>query len=209
MAVELQANTRDHSKKSMVKQIRREGNIPGVVYGHGVDSKPIYVDNSEFIKVIREAGRNGVITLKLDSNDYPVMLYDVQTDSLKDQIVHADFYKVDMKSEVDTEVTVHLIGESPGEKEGGVVQQLMHELTVRALPADIPEAIEVDVEALNIGDSISVADLKGQSSYEVMNEDDDTIVSITPPEEEVEPEEEDENQEPELVDAEDKDEEEA
>lgn len=209
VATELQAQTRANSKKSMVKELRRKGNIPAVIYGNGVESRPIYVNHGDFIKVIRKAGRNGVITLKVDSDDYPVMVYDLQVDKIKDDILHADFYKVDMTSEVDADVSVHLSGESAGQKEGGVVQQLLHELSVRALPADIPEAIEVQVEQLNIGDSISVSDLKSEAKYEILNDSDDTIVSITPPQaEEPETGEEDGEQEPELVDQNDKKEEE-
>lgn len=206
MATELQAQPRANSKKSIVKELRRKGNIPGVIYGNGVESRPIYVNHGDFIKVIRKAGRNGVITLKVDSDDYPVMVYDLQTDKIKDDILHADFYKVDMASEVDADVSVHLVGEAAGQKEGGVVQQLSHELSVRALPADIPEAIEVQMEQLNIGDSISVSDLKAEAKYDILNDPDDTIVSITPPQAEEEPEtdEEDGEQQPELVDGDDK-----
>lgn len=204
VATELQAQTRANSKKSIVKNLRREGNIPGVIYGNGVDSKPIYVSHRDFIKVMRKAGRNGVITLKIDRDDYPVMVYDLQVDKIKDDILHADFYKVDMASEVDADVSVHLVGESAGQKEGGILQQLSHELSVRALPADIPEAIEVSIEQLNIGDSISVSDLKTEAKYEILTDPDDTIVSITPPQAEEEPEsEEDEEQQPELVDGDD------
>lgn len=200
MAVVLQAQTRDNDKKSTVKRIRREGNVPAVVYGNGVESRSIYFSSSDFIKVIRKAGRNGVITLKIENEDYPVMVHDLQHDVLKDQLIHADFYKVDMSTEVDAEVAVHLIGESAGQKEGGVVQQLLHELHVRALPADIPESIEADVEALNIGDSLSVGDVKVSGSYEILNDPGETIVSVTPPQAVEEPETEDADQEPELVD---------
>ncbi|HEX6923149.1 MAG TPA: 50S ribosomal protein L25/general stress protein Ctc [Bacillales bacterium] len=201
MAIVLQAKPRDNEKKSTIKKIRREGNVPAVVYGNGVESQSIYFNDSEFTKVMREAGRNGVITLKVDNNDYPVMVHDMQIDSLKDQLLHADFYKVDMTSEVDADVNVHLTGDAAGQQEGGVVQHLLHELTVRALPAEIPDAIEVNIEELNIGDSLSVSDLKANETYEILNDPEDTIVSVTPPQQEEEPEDEEgEEQEPELVD---------
>jgi large subunit ribosomal protein L25 len=207
VATVLQANSRDNSKKSTINKIRREGNVPAVVYGNGVESQAIYFNNSDFIKVIREAGRNGVITLKLEGNDYPVMLHDAQYDTLKGELIHADFYKVDMTSEVDADVNIHLIGEAAGQKEGGVVQQALHELSVRALPADIPDGIEINIEALNIGDSLSVSDIEKTGSYEILTDAEETIVSVTPPQKEEEPEtEEDEGQEPELVDGEKEDE---
>ncbi|HEX7065159.1 MAG TPA: 50S ribosomal protein L25/general stress protein Ctc [Bacillales bacterium] len=201
MAIVLQAKPRDVEKKSTIKKIRREGNVPAVVYGNGVNSRSIYFSNSEFIKVMREAGRNGVITLKVENEDYPVMVHDLQKDNLKDELLHADFYKVDMTSEVDADVNVHLVGDAAGQKEGGVVQQLLHELTVRALPAEIPDSIEVNIEELNIGDSLSVSDLKAFETYKVLNEPEDTIVSVTRPQQEEEPEDEEAGeQEPELVD---------
>ncbi|HEU5138514.1 MAG TPA: 50S ribosomal protein L25/general stress protein Ctc, partial [Bacillales bacterium] len=180
------------------------GNVPAVVYGNGVNSRSIYFNNSEFTKVMKEAGRNGVITLKVDNEDYPVMVHDLQKDNLKDELLHADFYKVDMTSEVDADVNVHLVGDAAGQKEGGIVQQLLHELTVRALPAEIPDAIEVTIDELNIGDSLSVSELKAFETYEILNEPEDTIVSVTPPQQEEEPEDEEAgDQEPELVDGED------
>lgn len=206
MATVLQANSRDNSKKSIVKKIRREGNVPGIIYGNGVESRAIYFSNSDFIKVIREAGRNGVITLKLEGNDYPVMLHDAQYDTLRDELIHADFYKVDMTSEVDADVAIHLVGEAAGQKEGGVVQQTLYEVSVRALPADIPDGIEVNIEALNIGDSLSVGDIQKTGSYEILTDTEETVVSVTPPQKEEEPQtEEDEGQEPELVDGEKED----
>lgn len=203
MAVELQANPRNNSKKSTISKLRREGDVPAVVYGNGLESRSISFSSSDFVKVIRKSGRNGVITLKVDNDNYPVMVYELQYDTIKDELIHADFYKVDMKSEVDAEVGIHLIGEAPGHKEGGVVQQLMHELEVRALPAEIPDYIEVNIEALNIGDSLSVSDIEKKGSFEILTDSEETIVSVTPPqvEEEVE-EESDEAQEPELVDQE-------
>src|SRR5699024_7826049 len=132
---------------------------------------------------------------------YPVMVHELQTDTIKDDILHADFYKVDMKSEVDADVSVQLTGEAAGQKEGGIVQQLLHELSVRALPAEIPDSIEMNIEEPNIGDTLSVEDLKESSTFEVLNDPDETIVSITPSQAEEEPEEtdEDEDQEPELI----------
>ncbi|HET7580831.1 MAG TPA: 50S ribosomal protein L25/general stress protein Ctc [Bacillales bacterium] len=209
MAIVLEAQPRDNSKKSTIKKIRREGNVPAVVYGHGVESRSIYFSSSDFIKVIREAGRNGVITLKVDKDDYPVMVHEMQFDNLKDELVHADFYKVDMSSEVDAEVAVHLTGDAAGEKEGGLVQQLLHEISVRALPADIPDVIEMNIEALNIGDSLSIEDLPKAGSYEILNDPEDTVVTVTPPQSEDEPEtDEDEEREPELVDGGEEDQEE-
>lgn len=199
MADVLQAKQRDNSKKSTIHQLRREGDVPAVVYGNGLESRSISFNSSDFVKVIRKAGRNGVLTLKIEKDDYPVMVHDLQYDTIKDELLHADFYKVDMKSEVDAEVNIHLTGEAAGHKEGGIVQQLLHELEVRALPAEIPDSIDINIEALNIGDSLSVSDIEKKSSFEILNDPDETIVSVTPPQAEEEPEEADENQEPELV----------
>lgn len=197
----LEAQSREGFTKSGNKKLRRQGKIPAVVYGKDIENRSLYVDHSDFIKVIREAGRNGVIRLKVNGSDFPVMMYDAQIDRIKDEIVHLDFYKIDMKKEVDADVTVHLQGEAQGVKDGGVLQHLLHEVTVRALPADIPEAIEADISALEIGDSLTVNDLKNHSKYEILNDPEEVIVSITPPTKTV-TEETEEEREPELVEGE-------
>lgn len=174
----LEAKTRDNLKKSVTKALRENGQVPAVLYGNKTESKTISVDSIEFMKLMREVGRNGLITLKADDqSEHQVLVYDLQIDPLKAEYNHIDFFAVDMKSEIDANVPIKLIGDAPAEKEGGVVSQLLYELSVRCLPTDIPEELEVDISELAIGDTLSVADIRSKVTVEVMNEDDEAVVT--------------------------------
>ncbi|WP_077329949.1 50S ribosomal protein L25/general stress protein Ctc [Virgibacillus siamensis] len=203
MAVKLKAALREDHTKSATKMIRESGDVPSVVYGKDKDTKSISVNSIELVKTVRDEGRNAIISLDVE-NDKPVdvMLHDYQMDPLRDELIHADFYVVNMSEEMDVEVPLNLTGEAPGVKEGGVLQQPLYELQVRAKPADIPEEISVDVAELQIGDTIAISDLPKASSYEFLEDADTTVATVVPPDtlDDVE-EEADETAEPELVDA--------
>ena len=131
--------------RSDLKQLRNSGKVPAVVYGYGTKNTSVKVDEVEFIKVIREVGRNGVIDLGVGSKTIKVMVSDYQFDPLKNQITHIDFLAINMSEERTVEVQVQLVGEAVGAKEGGVVEQPLFNLEVTATPDNIPEVIEVDI----------------------------------------------------------------
>lgn len=207
MAVKLKATKREDLTKSTTKQIRNEGRVPAVIYGKAKDAQSISVDSVELVKTVRDEGRNAIISLNIE-NDKPVdvMLHEYQIDPLRDELVHADFYIVNMSEEMDVEVPLRLEGEAQGSKDGGVLQQPLYELQVRAKPGDIPEEIVVDISELAIGDTIAIADLPKASNYEFLEDEDTTIATVLPPDtlDDVE-EAPDENNEPELVDADSED----
>ncbi|WP_026673680.1 50S ribosomal protein L25/general stress protein Ctc [Alkalihalobacterium bogoriense] len=178
MATALQAKVRTDLKRSATKEFRQNGQVPGVIYGKKLDSKPIAVDSVDFIKLIRDNGRNGIISLGVDNNNHQVMVSDIQTDPLKGEVVHVDFFEVDMKSEIDADVRVTLEGEAPGEKDGGIVSHLLYNVTVRCLPNEIPEEIKVDISHLSIGDSIQISDIVQSVNVDIVNEPEETIVTV-------------------------------
>jgi large subunit ribosomal protein L25 len=199
MAMDLDVKVRDDFSRSTTRKLREEGNVPAVFYGNG-DSKPIYLDRINFIKSIRENGINAVINLNIENKQHSAMVQDLQIDHLKDILIHVDFREIDLNEETDADVPVHVVGEAAGVKEGGVVQHFLHDITVRALPADIPSEIEVNIEELNISDAFTVADIIENSSYNIITDPEEVVVSIAPPTEE--PEEEmvdDEDREPEVI----------
>ncbi|ASN03740.1 50S ribosomal protein L25/general stress protein Ctc [Virgibacillus necropolis] len=211
MAVKLKATLRNSQERSALKNTRQIGHVPGVVYGKKKESKAIAVDSVDLIKTVRDEGRNAIISLDIENDSsVDVMLHDYQMNPIKDELVHVDFYIVNMSEEMDVEVPFNVEGEAQGAKDGGVLQQTMHELQVRAKPGDIPEEISVDVSKLEIGDSISIADLPAGKNYEFLEDADTTIVTVVPPDtvEDIEGEESDEDAEPELVGAEPDDKEE-
>ncbi|KHE71486.1 50S ribosomal protein L25/general stress protein Ctc [Halobacillus sp. BBL2006] len=201
MAIVLNAKQRQDLKQSVTRELRLEGNVPSVVYGKDKEPITVAVNSIELLKTVRDEGKNAIISLDIEGKDsVDVMLHEYQIDPLKDELIHADFYVVNMSEEMDVEVPIHLEGEAAGSKEGGVLQQPLYELAIRAKPRDIPEEILLDVSELNIGDSILVGDLKEARGYEITEDDDTTIVSVTPPEEmPEEPEAVDEDAEPEVI----------
>ncbi|WP_077602850.1 50S ribosomal protein L25/general stress protein Ctc [Oceanobacillus sojae] len=201
MAVKLNAQKREDLAKSATNEIRNNGRIPAVVYGKNKDPKTVSVDSVDLVKTVRDEGRNAIISLQVEGSDsVDVMLHDYQIDPIKDDLLHADFYIVNMSEEMDVEVSLRLDGESKGEKEGGVLQQPFYEIQVRAKPSDIPEEIVVDVSELDVNDSLSISDLKVTGNYEFLDDPDTTIASVVPPttEEDLETDT-DEDAEPEVI----------
>ncbi|MCD3220722.1 50S ribosomal protein L25/general stress protein Ctc [Mammaliicoccus sciuri] len=170
--------------RSSLRKLRASGIIPAVVYGYGAKNTSVKVDEVEFIKTIREVGRNGVIELGVGSKTIKVMVSDYQYDSLKNQITHVDFLAINMKEELTVDVPVVLVGESVGASEGGVVQQPLFDLQVTTTPDAIPENIEVDITELAIGDSYLVGDLDATDKYTIENDKEEAVVTVVPPTEE-------------------------
>ncbi|NSL52888.1 50S ribosomal protein L25/general stress protein Ctc [Calidifontibacillus erzurumensis] len=176
------AKKREDLRRSALTKLRHSGKIPAVVYGKDKPPKHIYCDLLEFMKTVRKSGRNGIIQLQIE-NEQPesVMLQDVQVNPLNGEVVHADFFVVNMSSEVEVDVIVNLVGEAQGVKEGGTLQQPLFKVAVRCLPTDIPEKIEIDVSQYNIGDTITVGDIKVDGNYTILEDENTVIASILPP----------------------------
>jgi large subunit ribosomal protein L25 len=187
MSIGLKANKRSGSKRSSLTELRREGNIPAVVYGYKIENTPISVDAITFIKTIRESGRNGIISLDIDGNKQNVILTDYQQDHIKDEITHIDFLAVNMSEEMHADVRIELVGEAPGVKDGGVLQQPVFEVSVTAKPSEMPDYIEVDISELQVGETITIGDIRNKYSVTINEEDDTlTIASILAPRQEEE-----------------------
>ena len=190
MAMTLQATQREDLKRSSLRKQREEGKFPAVVYGSNKTASPIFVDEGEFLKTIKQSGRNGVLSLDLGGKKTSVMLGEYQQDSLKGTIIHADFLAINMSEEMEVAVRIDLVGEAAGVKEGGVLQQSLHEVTVSAKPNEIPSSVEYDVSNLQIGDTIIVADLNQDGSFTITQDEDEVIASVLAPRVESESEEE-------------------
>jgi large subunit ribosomal protein L25 len=186
MSAVLEVKRRNDLRKSTLNKLRREGNIPAVIYGKGLENQAVYVSRTDLLKTIKEVGRNGIITLNIDDREQSAVLHDYQEDTLTGEMIHADFFAVDPSTEISAEVVVELKGEAPGVKDGGVLQQPLFELTVKGKVTDIPDAIQVDVSQLQVGDTITVGDIKEHYPFEIQHGDEETIVSILAPRQEEE-----------------------
>ena len=145
--------------------------MPAVVYGYKTESIAISVNRRDLLKTLRVTGRNGVMKLQVEGKEINVVLNDYQSDPLKGDILHADFLAINMTEELEVDVQINLVGESVGEKAGGVLQQPNRELKIKVKPSDIPESFDIDISKLEIGETITVADIREKSKYEIINED--------------------------------------
>lgn len=161
-----------------VKKLRRDGYLPAVLYGKGQESLSLQVPVKDFGKVFKEAGESTLVYVNVDGKIYPTIIHDVSRDSLTDDILHADFYKVRLDEKIKTNVSVVFIGESPAVKDsGGIFVRNVNELEVEALPQDLPHEITVDISPLkNFGDQILVKDIDLGANVKV-EADADTIVA--------------------------------
>lgn len=179
---ELNVTLRDGSGKGVARALRRKNLVPAVVYGKGLEPCAITVEPKSLQKAIAtESGWNTLITLKGEGafNDRVVILKDMQQDPIRRDVQHADFQVIDMKKKVHVMVPVHPVGKSEGEKIGGSLQVIRHELEVVCLPTAIPGAIEVDVTSLGIGDVLHVEDLVLPAGIEVPHEVNFTVITVT------------------------------
>lgn len=144
-----------------VKTLRWRGLVPGVVYGHGFESKSIQVPTKEFDRVYREAGESTVIYLNVDGQAYPTIIHDVARDPVSEKPLHVDFYKVRLDEKISAAIQFNFIGESPAVKGlGGILVKNMTEIEVEGFPQDLPHQIDVDISGLvRLKDQILVKDL--------------------------------------------------
>ncbi len=168
------------STKGVVNQLRREGNVPGIFYTKGVDPIPLFV-SEKALKPIVFTSETHIINLKIDGGEeFKSILKNVQFDPVTDRVVHFDLLGISADQEIEIEVPLMFEGQAKGVKEGGIVQQTLHKVTVSCLPADIPEHITIDVSNLALGDSIHVRDL-AIDKVKFMQNPDVIIVSVVVP----------------------------
>lgn len=186
MSAVIEARERTDFRRSNLKALRDQGNIPAVVYGANKESKSVSVSSADLLKTLRDNGRNGVISLQLSGEKRNVILSDYQADPLKRDIIHADFIEVNMSTELQVNVRIQLDGEAAGVKDGGVLQQTLHELSITATPNQIPQAIHVDVSNLQVGENLTVGDISSGKQFSINHDEEEVVVTILPPKQEEE-----------------------
>jgi large subunit ribosomal protein L25 len=163
------------------KKLRRVGILPANIYGRDIASEAVQVALKDFQGTFKATGETGLLYLKLDGKERPVLIHNVQLDYITQLPVHADFYQVNLKEKVKTMVPVVLVGEAQAVTDKvGTLLQTLNEIEVEALPTDLPEHFEVDVTKLAaVNDQITIEDLKKINGVEILTEPTQTIVKIS------------------------------
>ncbi|VTT35240.1 ribosomal protein L25, Ctc-form [Enterococcus casseliflavus] len=199
MSVSLEVTKREVRPRSLRNKLRHEGKVPAIVNGYKVESTPIAVNAAELEKILRENGLNTVITISLEGKKVNTLIKEYQSDTFTRNLTHVEFLSVDMNEETEVEAEVTLIGESAGVKAGGVLAQNLYTVVVSATPDKLPERVEIDVTSLEIGDSLTVADLPKNDEYTIVTDPEEQIVAVTEPQEISEDEEAGEAAEPAVI----------
>jgi large subunit ribosomal protein L25 len=175
------ATNRQDRGKNAARRLRREGMIPGVVYGGKSENVAVAVDPKALQKVLRsEAGRNAILKLEIaGSGATNAILKSWQVDPIKDTFLHADFYRIAMDVAIRVTVPIQVRGEARGVKvEGGILELIMREIAVECLPGDIPERIEADVSELGLNGAIRVSDLPVSEKVKILDSPDQIVVHV-------------------------------
>lgn len=179
----LKAQTRQITGRK-IKSLRQQGFLPANVFGKSLKSVSLQIRSADFSKLYKEVGESTLVYLAVEGekDSRPVMIHDAAVHPVTGQILHVDFHQVDLKEKTTAHVAVKLVGEAPAEKEKqGILVQQLHELEIEALPADMPEAIEVDISSLATVDAaIHAKDLKLSSQLTLKTDPEAIVVKIEP-----------------------------
>ncbi|MEX0804282.1 MAG: 50S ribosomal protein L25 [Candidatus Binatia bacterium] len=182
--LEIQVNTRQPGTKHQARRLRREGKIPAILYGPKVQPVPLELNKKEFFT--RVAGLEGSHLVRLKSAsttlaDKVALVKAMQYHPISGEVIHADFYEVDLTAKIQVAVPLHFVGKAAGVVRGGILQPIVREIQVECLPLDIPEFFNVEVSALDIGDSIHIEELPMPEGVTAVFESDFALVTVATP----------------------------
>lgn len=185
--VELPVATRSEVGKAANRRLRAAGKIPGVVYGRAEGAVAVAVDAHVFSKTVPEANWfSSVIRLHIEGaeaedQEPTVMIREVQRDLVARRLLSVDFLRISLEEAVRAQIPVVTVGESPGVKQGGILEHIAHEVIVECLPMDMPDHLELDISEMEIGDSLRLRDLVAPPGVTLTAQPDDVLVVLAPP----------------------------
>ena len=190
--VTIEVKERESRGSADSRRLRRAGLIPGVLYGRGKNPHPFCVPERDLRKALTgPGGLHAILDVVLDGQKttHASILKDYQQDVLSGRLTHIDLQEVRLDQPIQAQVVIELIGESAGTKEGGVLSQVSREINVEALPLEVPERIEVDISAMEMGDTLRLADVPAPEGVTFLDDPEETVLAtVTVPTKEVEPE---------------------
>jgi large subunit ribosomal protein L25 len=180
--VDLQAREREGRGKNAARRLRASGMIPAVLYGDGDGSStPLAVPDKIVDYTLHHLGDNALYDIDLGSGASTARIVDVQRDPVSGRLIHVDFAPVDMRERIEVTVPLHLVGESPGTEEGGVLQQVAYEVQVESLPGDIPQEITLDVSNLGMNENLTLADAALPEGVTLISDPEEVAATVTAP----------------------------
>ncbi len=185
--IKLQARTRAASGSSAAKEIRRAGNVPANIYGSRMEPLNLEVNRREIETILSHAaGEHLLVDLQIEDKGQIrsslSLIQEVQHHPVRGEVLHVDFHAVSATETIEAEIPVEAVGEADGVKNfGGILELILRSLTVRCLPQDLPEVIQVDVSALKVGESLHIRDLKLPSGVEAALDGEVTVVAVAEP----------------------------
>ena len=188
------AKKRDLQGSANSRRLRKAGNLPGVIYGDGKEATPILLNMHDFEQLLHHhTSETVLVDIAIEGEgEISALVKDVQHHPVTGDLVHVDLQKMDAKKVIQVEIQVELVGEANGVKAGGILDLVMHTISIECLPGDLSESIEINVSEMEIGDALHLGDLELDSKFKVLGDTESIVVSVSEPHVETE-EDEDED----------------
>lgn len=183
MEVTLQADLRPGVGKGVARKLRAAGKVPGVVYGRGLSPAiPVSVERLALGRALKtDAGRNVLIDLQVEGDTHLTLARELQRDPVRGTILHVDFLKIARDVAIEVDVPIHIVGDSPGVKEGGVVEHHIWSVRVSCLPGNVPERIDADISRMLIGDMLRVGELPVPEGVTMLTTPEEAVLGVVVP----------------------------
>jgi large subunit ribosomal protein L25 len=182
METKLEAQRRDGAGKGVARKLRAAGRVPAVFYGHNTETVSLSVDSRELTHLLHvNSGTNLLLDLVIDGKPHMAIAREIQRDHIRSAFKHIDFLAVSRTEKITVSVEVREHGEPAGVKAGGVIDHHLREVEVECLPQDVPDAIDVDVTAMELGDMLHVRDLVAPPGITILSNPEDAVLSVITP----------------------------
>lgn len=194
----LNVEAREGKGTSDSRRARAEGKIPAVVYGHS-EPRHVLINRREFSATFKHISESEIVTLKLGKNEIKVLIKDYQSDMVRGELMHIDFFEIEAGKTLKARVPLHVHGTPVGVREGGILEAPLHELEIECLPKDLPASIEIDISNLETSAALHVRDIAVPEGVNVLTNEDQVVAAVTHAKAEVVETEEEEGEEDEVA----------
>ena len=183
METTLNLTTRHNSGKGVARKLRRAGRVPGIIYGGGGEPVPVSMEAREALHLFHSISvENTILNLMVDDREAErALVREVQVHPYRTELLHVDFLRVRRGVAIEVHVPVHMTGVPAGVRDGGILEHVFHDITVKCVPSRIPEAIEVDVSHMEAGDVLRVGDLEMPEGVENLSDPEQAVCAVAIP----------------------------